>query len=423
MYTTLSITTDTLSVAPALSLAPPQPADLSIPLCILVSPSVLLPEALPAPLTIAQCFAEVPDPRHRYFRKIHILSDILVIALTAILCGCKSWEGIAGFGTAKETWFRSLGLQLPNGIPSHDAFRDIFARMDPLAFQNAFTTWIGSVCDTLNISHIPIDGKTLRGTRGPDRTCLHLVSAWAVEHRLTLAQIAVQDKSNEITAIPKLLQMLDVKGALVSIDAMGCQKEIAKQIRAGEGDYLLAVKDNQPTLHAEVITCFDNAFNTDFAGVKHEFFVMEEVNHGRYEERTFTVIYEPEGLSTKDEWVDLKAIVRVIRIRRVGDKESIEVAYFISSSTAEAKVLAEATRNHWSIENNQHWVLDVVFGEDRCRSNHGHAAENLAWLRKMALSLFSQDERKGTFPTRQIQAAADDQYRRHLLNLLGVKSS
>ena len=423
MYSTLSITTDTVSAAPVLPPSPFQPIDLSVPLCILVSPTVLPPEAAPAPLTIAQCFAEVPDPRHAAFRHHHRLSDILLIALTATLSGCKSWEAIAGFGTAKEAWFRSLGLQLPNSIPSHDTFRDIFARMNPRAFQEAFTSWIHSVCDTLGVRHIPIDGKTVCGTRGPDGTCLHLVSAWAYEHRLTLAQIAVEDKSNEITAIPRLLQLLDLQGALVSIDAMGCQKEIAKEIRAGGGDYLLAVKDNQPTLHADVETCFVNAFNNDFAGVKHEFFVMEEVSHGRHEERTFTVIYDPEGLRTKNEWVDLKAIVQVVRIRRKGDKESIEVSHFISSSTAQAKVLAEATRNHWSIENNQHWVLDVIFSEDRCRSNHGHAAENLAWMRKMALAVFGQYKKKGTIPTRQIQAAADDQYRLYLLNLLCEKSA
>jgi predicted transposase YbfD/YdcC len=337
------------------------------------------------------------------------------------------WLQIVGghrcFRAAKVIWFRSLGLQLPNGIPSHDTFSRIFADLNPHAFQKAFSSWIHSVCAALGIKHIPIDGKTVCGTRGPEGTSLHLVSAWAYEHRLTLAQIAVEDKSNEITAIPKLLHMINVQGALVSIDAMGCQKEIAREIRVGEGDYLLAVKDNQPTLHTDMQACFDNAFNNDFVGVKHEFFVMEEVSHGRREERTFTVIYEPEGLSTKDEWVDLKSIVQVVRTRREGDKESVEVAHFISSSTAKAKVLAEATRNHWSIENNQHWVLDVVFGEDRCRSNHGHAAENLAWLRKMALSLFGQDDTKGTIPTRQIRAAADDQYRLHLLNLLGKKSA
>jgi predicted transposase YbfD/YdcC len=314
-------------------------------------------------------------------------------------------------------------LTLPNGIPSHDTFMRIFATMNPQAFQRAFHSWINAVCAALGLRHIPIDGKAVRGTRSPDGTCLHLVSAWAAEQRLSLAQVAVMDKSNEITAIPQVLKLLDIKGALVSIDAIGCQKEIAKDIRAGEGDYLLAAKENQPKLYADLQACFDTAINNDFAGVKHDIFVTEEVSHGRYEERVCIVIYDPQGLRTKDEWLDLNTIVQVVRRRRQGDKTSIEAAYYISSSSAVAQVLAEATRNHWGIENRQHWVLDVLFAEDRCRTNLGHAAENLAWLRKMALSVFAQDESKGSIPTRQLRAAADDDYRLLLLNIFGQKSA
>lgn len=396
---------------------------LPAPPCFFVSPAqpVAAAEVAPAPtpLDIAHHFANVPDPRHPAFRREHLLSDILVIGLSAVLSGCKSWEAIADFGTTKEDWFRSLGLKLRGGIPSHDTFMRLFAAMNPRAFQQAFRSWINSVSQVLGFRHIPIDGKAVRGARGPDGTCLHLVSAWAHEQRLTLAQVAVAGKSNEITAIPQLLKMLDLHGALVSIDAIGCQKEIAKEIRAGGGHYLLALKDNQPILHADVQFCFDTALACDFKDIKHDIFFTQEVNHGRYEERIVTVIYNPSGLTTKDEWLDLNAIVRVVRICRVGDKESIEVAHYISSSKAKAKVLGEATRNHWGIENSQHWVLDVIFGEDRCRTNLGHAAENLAWLRKMALALFNQDDSKGSIPTRQIRAAADDDYRFHLLDLLG----
>jgi len=273
----------------------------------------------------------------------------------------------------------------------------------------------------LGFCHIPIDGKALRGSRGPDGACLHLVSAWVFEQRMTLAQVAVADKSNEITAIPVLLKMLDVTGALVSIDAMGCQKDIASEIRAGGADYLLAVKDNQPTLHADVQACFANAFASNFEGVKYEVFTTNEVKHGRQEERVYTVIYEPTRLSTKDEWQDLETVVKVERTVRQGDKERKEVAHYISSSTAKAQVLAEGIRHPWSIENNQHWVLDVIFAEDRCRTRHGNAAENLAWLRKMALAAFGQDTSKGSIPTRQFRAAADDDYRLHLLNILSVE--
>lgn len=404
---------------------PPLPAaaatDPSSPTCLFVSCALPAPALDPARLDIARHFASVPDPRHPAFRDHHLLDDILVIALTAVLCGAKSWEAMADFGTAKQAWFRSIGLRPPNGVPSHDTFNRVFAAMKPAAFRDAFTGWITAVCGALGFCHIPIDGKALRGSRGPDGTCLHLVSAWVYERRLTLAQVAVTDKSNEITAIPELLRMLDVRGALVSIDAMGCQKGIASEIRAGGADYLLAVKDNQPTLHADVQACFARATASNFEGVEAEVYTTTEVNHGREEERTYTVIYEPTGLSTRGEWQDLRAVVRVERTVRQGDREHKEVAYHITSSTARAKVLADGVRHHWSIENSQHWVLDVVFGEDRCRTRHGNAAENLGWLRKMALGVFGQDESKGSIPTRQFRAAADDDYRLHLLNILSVE--
>jgi predicted transposase YbfD/YdcC len=424
MFATMSVTTASVPVTACPPLPPGTATELSAPLCLFVSSAVSVANtAATVRIDIAHHFANLPDPRHRAFPGHHLLSDILVIALTAVICGAKSWEAIADFGTTKAAWFRSIGLKLPNGIPSHDTFMRIFAALDPIAFQHSFTSWINAVCNTLGFCHIPIDGKALRGTRGPDGTCLHLVSAWAAEHRLTLAQVAVDDKSNEITAIPMVLKMLDLHGALVSIDAIGCQKAIAQQIRDDGGDYLLAVKDNQPTLYTDVQDCFERAHDLQFVGIKHDSFTTEEVSHGRHEQRVYTVLYEPTGLSTKDEWVDLKAVVQVIRTVRKGDKESTEVAYYISSSTASAKVLAEAVRGHWSIENNQHWCLDVLFGEDRCRTRHGNAAQNLAWLRKMVLSVFGQDQSKGTIPTRQFRAAADDEYRLHLLHLLGEKDA
>jgi predicted transposase YbfD/YdcC len=423
MFATMSVTTVSVPVMSC----PPLPAatggGLLAPLCLFVSCATPVADSdfAAVRLDIAQHFANVPDPRHRCFRDHHLLDDILVIGLTAVLCGAKSWEAIADFGATKEAWFRSIGLKLPNGVPSHDTFNRVFAAMNPPAFRDAFTSWISSVCGALGFCHIPIDGKALRGSPGPDGTCLHLVSAWVYEQRLTLAQVAVANKSNEITAIPMLLKMLDVAGALVSIDAMGCQKDIAREIRVGGADYLLAVKDNQPTLHADVQACFARAQASNFAGVKHEVLTTSEVKHGRQEERVYTVIYEPTGLSTQDEWQDLKTVVKVERTVRQGDKQSKEVAHYISSSTARAKVLADGVRHHWSIENSQHWVLDVVFAEDRCRTRQGHAAENLAWLRKMALGIFGQDKSKGSIPTRQFRAAADDGYRLHLLHILSVE--
>jgi len=374
-------------------------------------------------LDIAHHFANVPDPRHPAFRNHHLLGDILFIALSSVLSGTRSWEGIAEFGRSKEAWLRSCGLKLPSGIPSHDTFSRVFADLDPVAFQASFTSWINGVCAAFGVRYIPIDGQTLRGTRGPDGTCLHLVSAWAAQERLTLAQVAVENKSNEITAIPRVLALLDLKGALVSIDAIGCQKSIAAQIRDGGGDYVLAVKDNQPTLAADVEACFLQAYEDDFAGVKHDTCTTQERGHGRVETRVYTVLYEPQGLSTLAEWVDLKAIVQVIRTRQVADKETVEVSYYISSKAAAAQMLAEAIRAHWAIENGLHWSLDVLFGQDRCRARHENAAENLAWLRKVVLGLLRHDDTKGSVPTKQLRAALDDDYRSYLIDLLCEKSA
>jgi predicted transposase YbfD/YdcC len=373
---------------------------------------------IPCRLDIAHHFANVPDPRHPAFRDRHVLGDILVITLSAVLCGAESWDSIAQFGRSKEGWLRSLGLKLPNGIPSHDTFNRIFSALDPVEFQRAFQGWIHSICDSLGLSHVPIDGKTLRGSRGPDGTCLHLVSAWAAAGRVSLAQVAVADKSNEITAIPELLKRLDLNGALVSIDAMGCQKAIAAQVRDSGGDYLLNVKDNQPTLAADVGACFLHAYEIDFEGLAFDTLTTTGTGHGRFEERAYTVLYQPEGLRTAEDWVDLKSIVQVIRTRRQADSESTEVSYYISSSTASIQTLSEGIRGHWGIENGQHWSLDVLFGEDHCRTRQGNAAENLAWVRKMALSLFRNDGHKGSIPTKRMAAALDDVYRFHLLNLL-----
>jgi predicted transposase YbfD/YdcC len=346
------------------------------------------------------------------------LGDIVTVALCAVLSGATSWQTIAAFGNRKLGWLRSLGLKLANGVPSHDTFNRVFAALDPGAFRGCFHGWICSVCDAVGARHVPIDGKAVRGARGPDGTCLHLVSAWAAEGRLTLAQVAVADKSNEITAIPQLLKVLDLEGALVSIDAIGCQKEIAQQVLASGGDYLLAVKDNQPTLRADIAAAFADAQRRDFAGVEHETLTTRESGHGRQEERHYTVLYELGGLSTRADWPGLRSVLRVFRRRRVGDKVSEEVAYYISSRQAGAKVLARGARLHWGIENGCHWALDVIFREDQCRTRTGNAAENLAWLRKMVLSLLGQERGKASYRTTQFELAVDDNYRLQLLRKL-----
>jgi predicted transposase YbfD/YdcC len=373
-------------------------------------------------LDIPHHFANLSDPRDSRYTD-HLLGDILTIALCGIFSGSKSFEDLAAFGRAKETWLRSVGLTLPKGIPSHDTFRDLFRHLKPGAFQECFTSWINAVCAHLNLSHVQIDGKALRGSRGLDGTCLYLVSAWVGANSLTLGQVAVEDKSNEITAIPKLLKMLELKGALVSIDAMGCQKDIAWAIRDKDADYLLQVKGNQPTLEADVRASIDAAIEVSFEGVEHDLWVGSSRGHGREEERVCVVLYDPDGLSTGADWVDLKAIVRIARTIREGDKETFEEAHYICSRRASAEELGSSTRAHWNIENGLHWVLDVVFREDDCRLKDRNAAENLGMLRRVAASVLRQDSSKGSVSGKVLRAGWDDEYRFHLLSLLSDMSA
>jgi predicted transposase YbfD/YdcC len=361
------------------------------------------------------------DPR-RAHRRLHLLHDILVIALAAVIAGAQDWQEIETFGRKRRAWLARF-LELPHGIPSHDTFRDLFRHLNPAVFQDCFTSWINAVCDRLGIQQVQIDGKALRGSRGLGGTCLHLVSAWVGAHSLTLGQVAVEDKSNEITAIPKLLRLLELHGALVSIDALGCQTDIAQAIRATGADYLLQVKGNQPTLEADIEASIDAAFAADFEGIEHDVWVNELRGHGRREEQVCLVLYDLEGLTTRQEWVDLKAIVRVARTRWEGDKETFEVAHYISSRRGSAEELGSATRGHWGIENGLHWVLDVIFREDDCRLQDRTAAENLGLLRRVAASLLRQDQSKGSVSGKLRRAAWDDDFRLHLLNLLSAESA
>jgi len=373
-------------------------------------------------LDILHHFAAVPDPRDARF-VTHLLSDLLTIALCATLSGAKSFEDLAAFGRAKESWLRTLGLTLPHGIPSHDTFRDLFRHLAPAVFQDCFTAWINAVCARVGVKHVQIDGKALRGSRGLDGTCLHLVSAWVGANSLTLGQVAVEDKSNEITAIPKLLKLLELQGALVSIDAMGCQKDIAHAVRDTGADYLLQVKGNQPILEADINASIDAALEADFVGFEHDVWVNEWRGHGREEEQVCLVLYNLERLSTREDWVDLQAIVRVSRTTWEGGKETFEVAHYICSRRGSAEELGSATRGHWGIENGLHWVLDVIFREDDSRLKDRTAAENLGMLRRVVASLLRQDHSKGSVSGKLLRAAWDDEFRLHLLDLLSNESA
>jgi predicted transposase YbfD/YdcC len=369
----------------------------------------------PAHISIRKHFARLKDPRINR-RKRHLLIDIIVIAVCAVICGCDSWPKIALFARKRRLWLQTF-LELPNGTPSHDTFERVFARLNPEAFQSCFRRWMQALAERLGVKHIAIDGKTLRGSGqasthlGP----LHLVSAWATQNHLTLGQVAVADKSNEITAIPKLLELLELNGALVTIDAIGCQKEIAKQIVAGGGDYVLTVKDNQPHLLEDIQECVTQALDNGFGGLKHDSYETRETGHGRRERRCYHVIYEPAGIRSPEAWPQLKAIGVCFSERTVGERTSMEVRYFIGSRKASARTYGKALRHHWRIENNLHWQLDVTFGEDSNRVRERNAAENLALVRRVALSLLKQHPSKQSIGCKTLEAALDTDFLEEIL--------
>jgi predicted transposase YbfD/YdcC len=364
-------------------------------------------------LAIVKFFRKLKDPRVKR-RKKHLLMDIIAIAICAVIAGCDDWQQIETFGDNRREWLKQF-LPLANGIPSHDTFERVFDRIDPVAFQACFRDWMNALCDALGLKHIAIDGKTLCGSRSGKLKALHLVSAWAVNNHLSLGQVATSEKSNEITAIPQLLELLSLKGALVTIDAMGCQKDIAAKIVAGGGDYVLTVKDNQPSLLSDIQDSFIQAHDTDFAGVDYDEYETTDRGHGRIEKRSYTIIKNPTTLQQKDLWAELKVIGMCVSTRIVKDKESTEVRYFIGSRIASAKKYGATLRGHWSIENNLHWQLDVSFDEDNNRVTKRHGAENLSLLRKLALTLLKRHPDKRSIACKRLAAAFNPNFLEEVL--------
>jgi predicted transposase YbfD/YdcC len=364
----------------------------------------------PKSVRIADHFAELTDPRRR--EVIYPLVNVVVIAICAVICGADDFVAIAKFGRTKRDWLAQF-LDLETGIPSHDRFNAIFAAIKPAEFEKCLLSWITAMHEVTDGQVIAIDGKTLRRSfdTANSKAAIHMVSAWATANHISLGQVVVDAKSNEITAIPKLLEMLELSGAMVTIDAMGCQTEIAKQIVAKGADFCLAVKDNQPTLHQGIIDYFANHVKDDFAGVRMRYHTTDEKGHGREETRHYMICPVPEDLPDRSRWPDLKAIGVAINVTQRDGKIVGENRYYILSKFVAAGRFAEAVRGHWSIENRLHWQLDVTFQEDQCRIRQGHADANFSILRRAALSLLKNETTaKVGIKNKRLTAGWDEDY-------------
>jgi predicted transposase YbfD/YdcC len=355
-------------------------------------------------------FADLTDPRRRDV--VYPLINVVVIAICAVICGADDFVAIAEFGRMKREWL-SRFLDLQSGIPSHDRFNAILAAIKPAEFEKCLLSLIAALHEITDGQVVAIDGKTLRRSfdTASGKAAIHMVSAWATANHISLGQVVVDAKSNEITAIPKLLQILEISGCLVTIDAMGCQTEIAQEIVNAGADYVLAVKGNQPTLHKGIEAFFDDHLEDDFARTKARRYETQEKGHGREETRSYVVCPVPEDLPDGSRWAKLKAIGIAISDTQRDGKNCCAVRYYILSRYLSGRGFAEAVRDHWGIENRLHWQLDVTFQEDQCRVRKGHADTNLSILRRTTLSLLKNElTRKVGIKNKRLAAALDDTY-------------
>ena len=374
-------------------------------------------------VSITEAFETLTEPRVERTRCHHLI-DIVVIAICGTICGCDSWEDLPRYGKAKLEWLRTF-LQLPNGIPSADTFARVFQRLDPSEFMNCMSSWVDALRQRVGEEIVSIDGKTSCGSGNAlgGSKPLHMVRAWASQHHLVLGQQACEEKSNEITAIPKLLELIELSGAIVTIDAMGCQTGIVEKIREKGADYVLSVKDNQPTLKKQVAEAFESEMQRAAQGEPPRFrrHVTRENKHGREEERSYYVLPAPQNLRQSKRWTDVKSIGMVIRRRTVKGQEQICVHYYICSLSPRVRRFARVVRSHWSIENSLHWMLDVNFAEDQSRIRKGASPEIATMLRQLALMILKHDRQlKGSLRgKRKIAGWNNDALETLLLNFTG----
>ena len=345
-----------------------------------------------APRGLLRAFAQLKDPRMNRTKR-HSLTDILAIAICAVICGADGWVQVQQFGNCKKKWFKTF-LELTNGIPSHDTFGRVFAALDPVAFEECFMKWVAALATASQGRLIAIDGKNIRRSldTANGKAAIHMVNAWCEANHMVLGQLATDAKSNEITAIPKLMKLLDLKDAVVTIDAGGCHKKIAQQIVDQGGHYILQLKGNQGTLHKETVMLFDQCLTDDCRGISYSTAATTNGGHGRIEERRIWATSEVNWFAERDKWKNLRCLIRVQAKRTVDGKTSTEYRYYISDLPADnAAGLLAYIRGHWGVENKLHWSLDINFREDECRIRQGHAAENFARLSRIALNLLKAE--------------------------------
>lgn len=362
---------------------------------------------------LIKCFDELKDYRV-VGRCTHKLTDIIMLSICAVICGANSWTDIEDFGHAKLSWLKKV-LELPGGIPSHDTLGRVFSLINPVKFEACFLKWVNFAFEMTGGEIIPIDGKSLRRSydKKSEKAPIHMVSAWSAKNGIVLGQVATSEKSNEITAIPKLLDLLDVNGCIITIDAMGCQKDIARTIIDGGGDYVIAIKNNQPTLFHEVVECMENAIEEAFYKNTStiSFYETMDNGHGREEKRRYYIMDDLEDVESSFEWPGLNSIGMVESLRTVDGETSINRRYYISSIEKDGKTFGIAVRKHWHIENSLHWVLDVSFREDESRIRQNNGPENFAVFRRIALnSLKNEKSSKRGLKAKRMRAGWDEKY-------------